>query len=280
MGLVARCDCGGGRCKCTLIAGKNITISGTGSDANGYKINSVVSCEDVRGCLSAGPGIDLDPSTGAISADLSEQAGNNITIGPDGGLLVPTAGGTVLTGCGLTGDGSASSPVTAATGVWPYECSPDTAGGVIVCGTDGILRGEPRPVASFTTFSEERTYPDVPIDEGSVVVVDNYSGTVTNPSPCREAMVLAEQEVDVWLVLPAGAGAATGFDGDETFYTRNTGTSTMTGVHTQSTKFLSRGTLAPGATVAVSYGAAVGRGSGGAYFYRINYVLRVFLLAL
>ncbi|WP_413808103.1 hypothetical protein [Streptomyces sp. OE57] len=255
-------------------------MSGTGSPANPYRVSAEIPCETVRACFTAGPGIDLDPATGEIAADLSGQAGNNLIIGPDGGLLVPTAGGQVLTGCGLTGNGSASSPVQAATSPWPYACPVDDAGTIIACDSSGVLRGEPRPVASFTTFSEERTFPDRDIPSGSVAVVDNYSASVTNPSDCRPAMILAEQEVDVWMALPAGAGGATGFDGDETFYMRNTGTSTMTGVHSQATKLLSRGMLAPGASVSVGFGASVGKGSGGAYYYRINYILRVFLLAL
>ncbi|MCF3960601.1 hypothetical protein [Streptomyces fuscigenes] len=277
---MARCGCGGGQCACTLTAGDNILISGTGSAANPFRVSADVPCETVRACFTAGPGIDLDEASGTIAADLSGQAGNNLTIGPDGGLLVPTAGGSVLTGCGLTGNGSASSPVKAATGTWPYACSPEEAGTVIACGTDGVLRGEPRGVASWSTFGEERSFPDTAIATGNVVIVDNYSATVTNPSTCNPAMVLVEEEVDMWMVLPAGAGAATGFDSDETFYMRNTGTSTMTGVHAQATKFLSRGMLAPGATVAVGFGASAGKATGGAYYYRINYNLRVFLLAL
>jgi len=267
-------------CNCTLVAGENVTVSGTGSEANPYRVSAQVPCDTVRACFTAGPGIDLDPASGTISADLSGQAGNNLVINPDGGLYVPTAGGQVLTGCGLTGDGSASAPVQAATETWPYTCSVDTAGTVIACDSSGRLRGEPRPVASFTSYNEQRTYPDVEIDSGSLQVVDNYAVTVTNPSSCRPAMILAEQEVDVWMVLPPGAGAATGFDGDETFYMRNTGSSTMTGVHAQATKLISRGMLAPSASASVGYGAAAGNGSGGAYFYRINWILRVFLLAL
>lgn len=267
-------------CNCALIAGENVTISGTGSVANPFKVSAEVPCETVRTCFTAGPGIDLDQGSGIIAADLSGEAGNNLVIGPDGGLLVPTAAGQILTGCGLTGDGSGSAPVEAATGTWPYECSVDQAGTVIACDSAGVLRGEPRAVATFTTYDEERTFPDIEIPPGSVQTVDNYAVTATNPSSCRPAMILSEQEVDVWMVLPAGAGGATGFDGDECFYMRNTGSSTMTSVHAQATKFLSRGMLAPGASTSVGFGASVGKGSGGAYYWRINYILRVFLLAL
>ncbi|MGP4091509.1 hypothetical protein [Streptomyces sp. KR55] len=162
----------------------------------------------------------------------------------------------------------------------PYPCSADTEGGVIVCGSDGILRGEPRGATIFTRYAEERTYPDVEIASATVVTADTFSTTVTNPSTCLPALAVVEQEVDVYMVLPAGAGAATGFDGDETFYIRNTGSSTMTGVHSQATKVLSRGTLAPGASMSLSFGATVGRDSGGAYYYRINALIRALLIAL
>ncbi|MFF4755545.1 hypothetical protein ACWD5R_32040 [Streptomyces sp. NPDC002514] len=277
---MARGGCGGEKCNCSVIAGENVTISGSGSTANPYTVNAMVPCETVRGCFSAGPGIDLDPATGIIAADLSEQAGNNLTINQDGGLYVPTAGGTVLTGCGLSGDGSASAPVTAATGAWPYPCEPDSVGGVVVCDSDGILRGEPRGAVTFATSSDERTYPDVRIGSGSVAPVDTFTLTVTNPSTCRPALVIAEQEVDIFVVLPAGAGAATGFDGDEMWYMRNTGSSSMVGVHSQGTKVLSRGTVEPGASMAIQFSAAAGRGSDGAYYYRINALLRALLIAM
>ncbi|MFB7496101.1 hypothetical protein ACFC09_15640 [Streptomyces sp. NPDC056161] len=200
-------------------------------------------------------------------------------INPDGGLYVPTAGGSVLTGCGLTGDGSASAPVEVATGSWPYSCDVETYGSVITCDSSGVLRGEPRGTAQFTTYSEQREFND-PVVPGDFQTVDNYAVTVTNPNPCIPALVIASEEVDVFLVLPSGAGAATGFNGDETYYTRNTGTGTIVGAHSQATKVVPRGVLAPGASTSVGFGAAVGRGTGGAYYYRINYILRVLLLSM
>ncbi|MGW4731850.1 hypothetical protein ACWEQC_22250 [Streptomyces shenzhenensis] len=263
-----------------MIAGENVTVSGTGSAANPYKVSAQVPCDTVRGCFTAGPGIDLDTATGVISADLSGQAGNNLLINPDGGLYVPTSGGSVVTGCGLTGDGSASAPVEAAVGTWPYPCGLDEAGGVVVCDSDGVLRSEPRGKVVFTRFSENRGYPDTKIDSGSVAVVDTFSTTVTNPSTCLPALAVVEQEVDIYMVLPAGGAGAVGIGGDETFYVKNTGSSAMSGVHSQATKVLSGGTLAPGASLSVSVGASVGRGAGGAYYYQINTLIRVLLIAV
>ncbi|WP_097287027.1 hypothetical protein [Streptomyces sp. OK228] len=262
-------------------SGTNVSVSGSGSAANPYVISAATPCADVRACLSAGPGINLDQATGAISADLSGQAGNNVTIGPDGGLYVPTAGGAVLTGCGLVGNGTASAPVKAKTGTWPYPCSLDTFGGVVACDSNGVLRGEPRGRLSFASYFDNRDYPDVPVPAAQNTVLDNFTVNVTNPDTCRTAMVLTEREVDVYVVLPAGAAAGTGHSNDEMYYMRNSGTSTIVGTHVQTTKFLAEpALLAPGATMPVTLTATGGRGAGGAYYYGINFVLRTMIISL
>ncbi|MFK0063330.1 hypothetical protein ACIQTN_29395 [Streptomyces werraensis] len=243
-------------------------------------MSAAVLCEDVRGCLSGGPGITVDQATGEIAADLSSQPGNNLTVGPDGGLLVPTAGGTVLAGCGLTGDGSGSAPLAVATGTWPYPCDPDTAGGVVVCGSDGVLRGEPRGQVNYVQLSETRTYADLTVPS-DLTTVDTFSLNVVNPDQCRSAMVLVEREVDVDFVLPPGAGAAYAQDTDQVFYTRNTGTSTITDEHTQTTKVYQALTaLAPGAAALIQLPVGLDRGSGGATYNRIQVFIRAILISL
>jgi hypothetical protein len=276
---VARCGCGGGLCNCSVQAGTNISVSGSGSAANPYVVSADVPCADVRGCLSAGPGINLDQATGEISADVSGQAGNNLVVGPDG-LFVPTAGGSVLTGCGLTGNGSGSAPVTANTGAWPYPCSVDTFGGVVACDSQGRLRSEPRGKVSFASYFDERDYADIPVPASQNALIGSFSVNITNPDTCRPALVLTEREVDVYLVLPAGAGAGTGQAGDEMFYLRNTGSSSMVGVHSQSTKLFNEAALGPGATMPITLEATAGRGSGGAYYYRANFILRALIISL
>ncbi|MEU5497998.1 hypothetical protein [Streptomyces griseofuscus] len=224
--------------------------------------------------------MSYDPATGAIGAKVSGQAGNNLVTRPDGSLYVPTGAATVSTGCGLSGNGSGSTPLKVATGTWPYPCSVDSAGGVVACDSNGVLRSEPRGKASLTNYFENRSYNDVPVPTSGLTTVDTYSVTVTNPDTCRPALVLAEQEVDIWLVVPAGGAAATGFDGDEMQYIRNTGSSTMSGIHTQHTKLLGRGTLAAGSSMPVGFGAGVGRGAANAYYYAIYFTLRVLLISL
>lgn len=88
--------------------------------------------------MSAGPGLVYDEATGQFTADLSGDAGNNMVIGDDGGLFVPSTGGaTVAVADGdciaLTGDGSAAAPLTASPVLDP------AAGNLLVCGPDGLL---------------------------------------------------------------------------------------------------------------------------------------------
>ncbi|PWI15940.1 hypothetical protein DI272_18555 [Streptomyces sp. Act143] len=262
-------------------AGDNVTISGSGSAANPYVVSAEVPCEAVRPCLSGGPGITYDQGSGVIAAHLSGQAGNNVSIGPDGGLLVPTAGGQVLTGCGLSGNGTAGSPVKANTQAWPYPCSVDTFGGVVACDSQGRLRSEPRGMVSFTSYSESRDYNDVPIPAAQNTALDTFSVNITNPDTCRPAKVFTEREIDVWMVLPAGAAGGTGVASDEMFYMRNTGTGSIVGVHSQGTKFLAESfTLAPGASAPITLTATGGRGSGGAYYYSIVFIMRAMIISL
>ncbi|WP_327346008.1 hypothetical protein [Streptomyces europaeiscabiei] len=267
-------------CNCSVVAGDNVTIDGSGSTANPFVVSALVECDDVRPCISAGDGIDYDQATGVITADLSGQAGNNLAIGPDGGLFVPTGAATVTAGCGLTGDGSGGAPLTVVTGAWPYACDPEDAGGVIVCGTDGVLRGEPRGQVNYFQISESRQYADLTVPSADTVV-DTFSLDITNPDLCRSAVVLVEREVDVDFDLPAGAGAGYGHDGDDMYYTRNTGSSAMTNVHTQTTKlYRFSASLAPGAATTVNLPINMSRGSGAATYDRIQVFLRAILISL
>ncbi|MFF1834251.1 hypothetical protein ACFVXE_08600 [Streptomyces sp. NPDC058231] len=241
-----------------------------------------VSCDDVRSCISAGPGTAYDPATGVVSAHLSTDAGNNLVVGADDGLYVPAAtGGAVTAGCGLTGDGSAGAPLAVATGTWPYPCAPDTSGGVVVCGTDGVLRGEPRGQTSFRSFFEERNYNNVTVPPGFDEPGATFSTDVTNPDLCRPALLIVWRETDVDFNLPAGAGAGYGQDTDEMFYIRNSGSSVNTDVHVQTTKtFHNASLLGPGATVAIPLDVTFDRGTGGATYNRIQVNIRVLMISL
>ncbi|MGV2914531.1 hypothetical protein [Streptomyces alfalfae] len=302
----------------TLVqAGDNVTVTGAGTAANPYVVAAEpVSCDDVRPCLSAGPGVDYDPATGVIGADPTVvQAGTNTTVtgtgtaadpyvvssAGGGGVSTVVEGGDRVTvsgagtladpyvvaadapvaGCGLTGDGSAGAPLEVATAAWPYACAPEDNGTAVVCDADGVLRGEPRSSVYWDQFSESRDYANLTVPAGFDVVADTFTFEVTNPDPCRPVMVVVEREADVDFDLPVGGGAAAGQDTDETSYLRNTGTTAMVDQHVQSTKlFRHTAALAPGATATINFPVTIGRGVGGATYNRIQVFIRALMITV
>jgi len=277
---LARCQCGGTGCNCVIVAGDNTQVTGAGSTPNPYVISAVVDCDDVRPCISAGPGVAYDPATGIVGADLSTDPGNNIIVGGDGGLFVPTGAATVTAGCGLTGNGAAASPIRANTGSWPYTCDPDTTASGVYCDSAGQLRGEPVPMGRFQQNSMNNTLATPPLVP---TTADTQVATLTlqiiNPDPCRDAMCMLYQEVDIDLNLPPGSGGAYGIDDDDMIYFGNGGTSTVTAQHAQANKVTNL-TLAPGETRMHTMPVTMGRGSGSARYSRIQATLRAWVFSL
>lgn len=87
----------------------DLTLTGAGTLGDPYVISAVlnldpaglgtiggagllISCDDVRSCLSGGSGISFDAGTGIISAAISADSGNTIGFGGDGGLYAPVGG--------------------------------------------------------------------------------------------------------------------------------------------------------------------------------------------
>lgn len=263
-----------------LIPGTNTSVSGSGSAANPYVIDAEVPCEDVRQCVSAGDGLSYDPATGVIEAKPSPAAGNNLVVGPDG-LYVPTGSATVTVGCGLTGDGSGSAPVTANTGEWPYPCDVDTSAGGVYCDTTGVLRGAPPVRTAFFGQSFSRSYTGGAAVSASDPLpdVETVSVTVTNPDPCRPCRVLVARMADVDFTLPPGARAAFGINGDNVGEYHNSGTGTMSAIHNQAVRLGNGGTLEPGASTTYSTIVQVGRGQGGATYTRIQADIQVWVFS-
>jgi hypothetical protein len=281
----------------------DLSLSGTGVAGDPYEVSAAVvldpappgggtnlvhagadglyaECADVRGCFSAGDGIDYDPATGEIAADLSTDAGNAVVFGSDGGLYAPAASAAALeTACGLTGDGSSADPLAAAVGAWGYACDVDTYAGQVYCDTSGQLRSEPRGRATYTQDSVNQSYPATVVPTGFDNVIETRTLSITNPDPCRPAFVVCEVEVDVDFDLAPGAAAAAGITTDEMQYFHNTGSATQQDVHCQVTKVYNR-TIAPGGTLIEPLAITMGRGAGGATYNRIQSFMRAFVFNL
>lgn len=262
-----------------ILAGDGTRVSGSGSTPNPYVISAEVECDDVRPCISAGPGATYDPATGVVGADLSQEPGNNLVIRPDG-LFVPTGAATVTPGCGLTGNGSASSPIRANTGAWQYECDLDDAASWVYCDSAGRLRGEPPVLASFQQNSINQSLSNPPlVPTAADVEVTSLQLAIVNPDWCRMAFAILFMEVDVGLTLPPNSGGMYGIAGDDMVYLGNGGTSTVTSTHVQTNK-LANLTISPGATRTYTMPVTMGRGNGNARYSRIQATLRAWVFSI
>lgn len=276
---IARCGCGG-ECACNLVAGDNVQVSGSGTSAVPWVVTAITDCPEVRQCISGVDGVDYDPTTGVLDVCVSPDAGNGLTRDANGCLYVAGAPGTVITGCGLVGDGTPATPVTANTGVWPFTCTPETNGSIVACDANGQLRGEPPYHTYYFQSIQEQLFPANPVvPAADDTVVLTFTFDIVNPDPCRTMRVIQWRDLDVDFNLPVGADAASGISTDEMTHTTNTGTATVLDTHTQVGKVTQpNAALAPGAGVTLSLEAALGKGSGGATYNRIQGSFRVVLM--
>ena len=243
-----------------------------------------VECGDVRTCLSAGDGLAYDPATGEFEVEISPQAGNQVAVAADGGLFVPPGAATVETACGLTGDGSAGTPLGAAVQAWPYPCDVNGNAGGVYCDSSGQLRAEPRAKYQYFTTTLNELFPANPVVPATTTtggtVVATRTLDITNPDPCRPAIAITSVEVDVDFVIPPGGRAGHFVYGDEMYRFENRGSATVSDVHTQTTKVLGNTTIPPGATITVSLDIALGFGLGGATYNRVQSYIRAMVFAL
>ncbi|MTE20265.1 hypothetical protein F0L17_14335 [Streptomyces sp. TRM43335] len=137
---MARCGCGGS-CGCAVAAGENVTITGSGSQANPWIIHAGTDCADVRACLSGGQGIDYEPATGVVRTCLSTDPDNRLVYGTDGCLHVPPQPVTCdeVRPCLSASNGATYDPATGEIGT----CLSVDAGNRLVYGTDGCLHAPP-----------------------------------------------------------------------------------------------------------------------------------------
>ena len=260
-------------------AGDRATVTGTGTAGDPYVVSAdPPSCEDVRPCLVAGDGIDYDAATGVVAARPSTDAGNGLGFGTDGGLLVPAAE-PLTAGCGLTGDGSAGAPLSAAVAAWPYACDLDANAGGVYCDSAGQLRSEPRPLATFVQDQQVLNPANLVVPTPQDTVVAEHTLVIDNPDPCRPAFVMVEGEADADFNLPPGSGAALGITTDEMSYVANNGATTLLDVHVQGTKVVHT-TIPAGGSINFTITITMGRGSGGATYNRVQSYLRAFVFVL
>ncbi|MFM9812598.1 hypothetical protein ACKI16_29310 [Streptomyces scabiei] len=211
-------------------------------------------CATIRACLSGVDGINYSPATGVIRADIN-------------------------TGCGLTGNGAAATPLTVAVGAWPFACDLEDNAGAVYCDADGVLRSPPPPRATFVQSQVNQSYPSLAVPAGFDNVIETRNLNIVNPDPCRAAFVICEVEVDVDFDLPANSGAAYGITTDEMSYFANRGATAATDVHTQTTKVFNR-SIAAGGVLVEPLDITMGRGSGGATYNRIQSFMRAFVFNL
>lgn len=256
----------------TTVIGSDGGVYSTGGGGGGglaFVSTADTPCIDLTGNGVAGTPLSAAPI-------LNAAAGNLLTCTATGLRAALSVGA-----CGLTGTGAAASPLAVNVGVWPYPCSVDTFGGVVVCDATGRLRSEPRGQASFFSFTEARAYADVTVPAGFDQPGDTFATATANPDTCRPALCVVEREADVDFILPPGAGAAYGHSTDEVYYLRNTGTTAINDAHTQTTKVFGLAAMAaPGAAIPLTFDVAVGRGTNGATYNRIQVFIRLLLISL
>lgn len=276
---MARCGCGS-ECGCALTAGDNIQVSGSGTPTVPWVVTALTDCTEVRQCLTGVDGADFDQVTGEIGVCVSPDVGNNITRDANGCLFVAGAPGTVQTGCGITGDGSALTPITVDTLPWPFACTPEANGSVVTCDTNGQLRGEPPYHTYYFQSLQDELFPANPaVPAGDDVIVETYTFDITNPDPCRTMRVIQFRDIDVDFNLPVGADAASGISTDEMTHITNHGTATEFDTHVQVGKVTQpNAALAPGAGTTLTLEVALGKGTAGATYNRIQVSFRVWLM--
>lgn len=264
---MARCGCGGAQCELVrpcLSAGPGISYDNN----TGVISTTPIDCSQVRPCISAAPGLTYNPATGVMGPDISNTAGNTLIV-DGGGLFVPSA--AVTTACGLSGTGSAASPLSVDVATWGFACPQSNGTGVYCDPATGALHGDPPVRMAFFGDVLIQTFPGgLPVPTAvALTTVATYDVDVTNPDPCRPARVILSIQGDFDLNLPPGSGASTGINGDAQTYDFNNGATSQNDVHHQFNR-IQGATIPPGGTITVTANLQANRGTGGATIARIQ----------
>ncbi len=135
---MARCGCQGG-CSCSVQGSGPITVSGNGSSGApfvvGLTYDGQSGCDGIMACVCDHSGDGLRCSNGTLSVAPSDDEGNLVQIGTDGGVFVPTAGASAGLVAGqaidITGDQASGYTIGAR-----ISADPDNA---LTLGSDGGL---------------------------------------------------------------------------------------------------------------------------------------------
>jgi hypothetical protein len=246
-----------------------------------------VACSVIRPCLSAGTGINYDSTTGVISAAAADcttirpclSGGSGIAYNSTTGVITNNA----VTGCGITGNGTAGSPLTANTNPWPYPGSISANGSVVACDTtSGKLYGAPIGTADVQSVEVVRNYAGlaVPTSVGGATL-DTFSMTFTNNNTSRNVRAFVTREAKVDFDMPGTSTtgpsrAAYAIDtGVDTYRQYNNGITTMTGVAIMTTRAIDLGPVLPGANLNYTMTIVGSNGQGGATYNRITVSVHV-----
>lgn len=197
---------------------------------------------------------------------------------PNNPYVISAEAAPVVVGPGLTGDGTPASPIVPAVSDWPYACDVAQAGRVFLDDA-GVLRSEPRGRLVHTLISDNQSFPNVVVPAADDTPIVTQTLDITNPDPCRSSLVIFNAYIDVQFDLPAGSGAGSGIFTDAMTFERNTGSASALGIHTQVSKEWFRAVPA-GGTLAEPFGISVGKGSGGATYFRAQWAVRAYQFIL
>ncbi len=194
---MAKSGCGGSRCACQVVAGPGTTVIGNGSSAAPYVISTeagAVTCDQVRPCLSAGPGATYDPATGVIGAEPT---------------LVEAGDGVTVTGTGAAGD--------------PYVVAADAADPTVVQGGDGTtVTGTGTAADPYVVNADPPSCDDVRpcLVAGDGIDYDPATGAITAEPTVVEAgdnvtVTGTGTTADPYVVSSAGGGDSTVVQGGD-----------------------------------------------------------------
>lgn len=221
-----------------------------------------------------------DGSGVALSADpiINAAAGNLLTCTPTGLRAALTMGA-----CGLTGDGSAASPLAANTQAWPFACDVTAGADGVYCDANGELRSPPPIGVNFNQQFINVTVAAtaVPAGAGAGTMIAALNLNLVNPSTCRTGTTFLEIEVDADFNLPSGGGTAElMIDADVMWRDTNTGSSAQTAVHSQGTKVVPGANIAPGGNATFVNELRMRGGAGGATYTRYQLTGRAWVFAI